>query len=76
MYAEFICGKSQLLCFLILRFTPHPTLWMLEMTMHKGFKANVGCSPPYTNPTLTLHSDVITKGKSSQRQVDRESVFP
>ena len=54
---------------LILRFTLHPPLWMLEMPMYKGFETSVGCSPPSTHPPLTLHSDVIIKGKSSQREM-------
>ena len=57
-------SKSLILCF-----TPHPTLWMLEMPMYKGFETSVGCSPPSTHPPLTLHSDVIIKGKSSQREM-------
>jgi len=34
--------NSRALLNLILRFTHHPTLWMLEMPMYKGFETSVG----------------------------------
>ena len=43
--------------------------------MHKGLEDSVGCSWPYTDPYLTLHSDIITTGKpnTERKLTDRES---
>ena len=43
-------------------FYPHPSLQTQESPCGKGFEGSVGCFQPYTDPTLTLHSESIDKG--------------